>query len=323
VIRYLIALVLALGAVSQAQAQTAPDTNVLNICGGGPSGNYFWAAHQIAKFISPSLFGKVNVLTGGDRPGSLTNMRLGTEGKCQIWFAQSDVSSQFMIENPSAKDSIGVLAIVYTEYVQVLCPSASGWASLSDMAKAKGTRTMIVGNDGSGTAETWRIMRGIEPELYNTILRDPAPSDFASAHDVAKSTTTCMLWVSGLNSNDMVSTNDLSGRAKGGKPTLRLISVDDKRFLDIKGVDGKPLYTIKTIVPAPATGTNPALYDKLITNSGMFSSASIDVLTVPANMMIRLDYKEAIGRTKLTALLQAIDDAQPTIWAKVDPADSK
>jgi hypothetical protein len=44
------------------------------------------------------------------------------------------------------------------------------------------------------------------------------------------------------------------------------------------------------------------------------------VLTVPAELMIRTDYREAIGRAKSGRIIRAIVDAQPTIWNRVNPA---
>ena len=73
------------------------------------------------------------------------------------------------------------------------------------------------------------------------------------------------------------------------------------------------------MTPVAAHDGQPPLYDNLINNGGWFSSASINVLSVP-NLMIRNDYKLTIGRDNLARVLEAIDDAQPTIWARVNPA---
>lgn len=320
--RYLIAGALASSLlVSTANAQTPaqPDLKKIVICAGSESGNYYWAAKEIAKFLANSTY-TVEVLKTN---GSLMNLRDIADGKCQMGFSQSDVSSQFIIENPATKDALEIMAVVYTEYAHILCPTASGWKSLSDLSSAKGIRRMIVGEDGSGTAETWRIWRQAEPDKYDSIQRDPSPPDYASAHDVGKGSNTCMLWISGLNSNGMVSTNDFSSKVKSGQPPLlRLLTIDDSQLLDIKGPDGKPLYQTKTITPHGPGDNKPALYDHLINNGGMFSSASIDVLAVPANMMVSQAFKNSIGRDQFTKMLQAIDDAQASIWAKVDPGES-
>lgn len=302
-------------------AQTVPDTKSVRVCTGGKSGNYFWAGSEIAKRFSPDLFTSATLVNTN---GSLTNLRRLTSNdvteRCDIGFSQSDVMNQFQVEYPGTHEQIGLLKIAYTEYVHIVCPVASGWNTLSDIADAKGTRKMIVGPDGSGTAETWRIMRQADSKKYDAIQRDPSPADYSSAHTVADSKDTCMLWVSGLNSNDMKSANTLSLRNAAGKPALRLISINDTKMLTIKGQDGLPLYKINTISPIIPQNGKPGLYDNLIPN-GWFST-SVDLIGISAYIMIRNDYKVAMPRDRLARLLEAIDDAQPTIWARVNPAGS-
>jgi hypothetical protein len=306
------AMIVLLG-VSQARADDPPTKS--DICTGSGSGNYYWAAHQIIPFLPKQMFtGEVH-----KTDGTLDNINKLIDGTCGLAFGQSDVRSQFLVDTPALKDSIVVLAKVYTEITHVLCPAVSGWKSLTDMLKAKGEKHMIVGQPGSGTAETWRIWKQVDLAQYSSISLDPSPADFASAHDVAKSRNTCMLWISGLNSGDMVSTNDLSGKGKGGQPTLRLLDIDDRRLLEIKGIDGTPLYTEKTITPHGPEKGQPGLYDHLINNGGWMSSASITVMAIPAELLASSKYKAGLPRARLTKLLQAVDDAQTGIWQKVDP----
>jgi TRAP-type uncharacterized transport system substrate-binding protein len=235
-------------------------------------------------------------------------------------FSQADVVGQYIVENPASRDNLAIFKVIYDEYVHILCPVASGWVSLSDFAVAKGRRRLIVGAEGSGTAETWRIMRSVNDRQYSGIERDNQPVDITSASAVMDSKDTCMLWVSGLNSSDMIAANELSVRTSNGKPSLQLITIDDDAILQIKGPDGSPLYKKKVIEPHPAQMGRPPLYDHLINNAGWFSGASITVLTVPADLMIRTDYRDAIGRQKASRVLRAIVDAQPTIWNRVNPA---
>ena len=301
-------------------AQTAPpDTKSVRFCTGGKSGNYFWAGSEIAKRFGPDLFVSATLVNTN---GSLTNLRRLVSSddadRCDIGFSQSDVVSQFQIENPGTRDQIGLLKIAYTEYVHIVCPVASGWETLSDIASATGPRKMIVGPDGSGTAETWRVMRQADSNRYDAIQRDPSPADYSSAHTVADSKDTCMLWVSGLNSNDMKSANTLSLRNAAGKPALRIISVNDSKMLAIKGQDGLPLYKIISISPITPKNGKPGLYENLIP-SGWFST-KVDLIAIQAYIMIRTDYKAAMSRDRLARILAAIDDAQPTIWDRVNPS---
>lgn len=292
------------------------ESNVLRICTGSETGNYQWAAAQIISRIGQDVFQKVVLVP---TTGSLMNLRKLSADDCDMGFAQADVVGQYIIENPASHDNLSVFKVVYDEYVHILCPVRSGWTSLSDIADAKGQRRLIVGAEGSGTAETWRIMRSVDDKKYNGIERLNDPVDITSASTVMDSHDICMLWVSGLNSSDMIAANELSVRTQDGQPSLQLISIDDSAVTQIKGPDGMPLYKLRTIAPKPALDGVPALYDHLINNGGWFSSASVNVLTVPAELMIRNDYRDAIGRQRAGRLIRAIVDAQPTIWNRVNP----
>lgn len=304
--------------IAHAQTGNQPNANDLRICTGSETGNYHWSAQQIRGRLSSDLFQRIELVP---TTGSLMNLRKLSRNECDMGFAQADVVGQYIVENPASRDNLTAFKVVYDEYVHILCPMASGWSSLSDLAGAKGRRRVIVGAEGSGTAETWRIMRSVSDQKYGGIERDNQPVDITSASAVMDSKDTCMLWVSGLNSSDMIAANELSVRTSNGKPSLRLITIDDDGILRIKGPDGNPLYQRKVIVPHPAQMGRPALYDNLITNAGWFSSPSIEVLTVPADLMIRTDYRDTIGRQKATRILRAIVDAQPTIWNRVNPAN--
>lgn len=314
--RFLAAATLAAAIGLPTWAQAA-DSNVLRICTGSETGNYHWAAGQIASRIGGDVFQKVVLVP---TTGSLMNLRKLAANECDMGFSQSDVIGQYVIENPASHDTLSVFKVVYEEYVHILCPVASGWTSLSDLAAGKGQKRLIVGQEGSGTAETWRIMRSVNDQKYGGIERDNQPVDITSASTVMDSKDTCMLWVSGLNSSDMIAANELSVRTPNGKPALQLISIDDDAITKIKGPDGTPLYKVRAISPQPAQNGRPALYDHLINNGSWLSSASIDVLTIPADLLIRNDYRDAIGRQKTGRVVRAIVDAQPTIWNRVNPA---
>lgn len=313
--RLLMAAVASL-AVLSGTARAQSNSAVLRICTGSETGNYHWAAGQIASRIGDDVFQKIILVP---TTGSLMNLRKLSANECDMGFSQADVVGQYIIENPASHDSLNVFKVVYDEYVHILCPLRSGWTSLADIADAQGRRRLIVGAEGSGTAETWRIMRSVDDKKYGNIERLNEPVDITSASTVMDSRDTCMLWVSGLNSSDMIAANELSVRTPNGKPSLQLISIDDDTITEIKGPDGAPLYKSRTIEPKPALDGVPALYDHLINNGGWLSSASVDVLTVPAELMIRSDYRDAIGRQRTGRVIRAIVDAQPTIWNRVNP----
>ena len=112
-------------------------------------------------------------------------------------------------------------------------------------------------------------------------------------------------------------------QTKDGKPGLKLLDVDDERFLKITGIDGQPLYSKVTITPHGPSSGQPSLYDHLINNGGWFAGSSITVLGVDSLMMVRNAYKNALAtpenREKRARITSALLDALPTIWARTNP----
>jgi len=127
-----------------------------------------------------------------------------------------------------------------------------------------------------------------------------------------------MLWISGLNSTAMQNANARSLDPATGKPTLQLISVNDKRMTKLPGQDG-PRYTVKQIKPQRGTAGKPGFYDQLINNGGLFSGADIDVLAVPAELVMNKSFKAALSRDHYNQLSTAIDDASGGLRKEMSP----
>jgi len=318
------ALAIACLATPRVEAQQAPpgvDATRLRICAGGARGNYTFAANEIAQRVSKADFpGGVQVITTG---GSLDNLRRLEAGECDVGLAQSDVTSLFQAERAGSPDALVPFSKLYEEYVHVLCPIASGWEDVGDIGKAaqsgRGAR-MIVGPDGSGGAETWRAMRQADVKLYERVERLPNDVGRASLGMVRDSNNTCMLWVSGLNSGDMVAADVMSVTNPARRPTMRLMDVNASRIRDLKGPNGQPMYQMRTIERTPATANNPGLYGNLIYDG--WGADSVTVATVDAVLMMRAPYRTAL-RDKADGLMQAIGDASPSIWARVSPRQGR
>lgn len=311
------ALAALIGAPVAAQAQDSaapPDVHRLRFCTGSKSGNYHFAAETIAAHLGRAVFPQGGTFIASE--GSLSNLRKLAAGECDVAFTQADVLQQYVQEHPGTT-GFSPFKTLYTEYVQVLCPAASGWSSIQDLGKHHAT--LIVGPDGSGTAETWRSLRMVNDKLYGGISLNPDPPDIGSVLSLKDSKDTCMLWVSGLDSPDMHAANERSPDPQSGKPTLQLISVDDRKMTKIAGPNGQPLYTVKTISPVKAKPGKPGFYDHLINNGGLLSSAGVDVLTVPAVLVIRDDYRRALPRDVSNRLALAIEDSMPALRKRVNP----
>lgn len=301
-------------------APAAPNPKVLRLCTGSTSGNYQKAGIEISKRIAPQ-FDEIKLINTG---GSLDNLRRLAAGTCDMAFAQSDVADLYQLENAAARNIIYPFKTVYSEYAQILCPAKTGWTTLADLAKARKAGTaveMIVGPDGSGTAETWRNWRLADPDSLGKIATIPDAVDTEAASKVKDSASTCMFWVSGINSADMQNANQISGRTRDKKPGLRLISITDKAIKDIRDARGGPAYTFEAISAKPAAKDKAAVYNNLIPDrSSWYQSAdtSVDVATVNAVLYTTNAYRDLI-KDKTGRLALQIDEASQTIWNQMNP----
>jgi TRAP-type uncharacterized transport system substrate-binding protein len=312
-----------LGFSGAASAQQAPTANPdrLRICAGSEAGNYTFAAREIAQRLgtgNSSAFrqGVEVIFTNG----SLDNLRRLQNGECDVGFSQSDVASRFLAENAAAMNSIRQFTSLYREFVHLLCPVSSGWSRIVDIGRAARDgrpARIIVGPEGSGTAESWRAMRQADAALYDRVERIPESVGRVALATVRDSRDTCMLWISGQNSPDMQAANAMSINNPQRAVRMRLIDFDDRDIRNLRGPNGQPLFEVAQINRVAASGDNPGRYSNLI-ERGTLGGGSVNVLAVNALLMIRDDYRRAIG-TRGDRLIQAIEDAAPTINARVNP----
>lgn len=320
----MLAALVTLAAANPALAETPAvcPPGEMCVCTGSPTGNYQVAGEAIAKHLGADNPVKVHFVNTN---GSLDNLNMVARGQCSAGITQSDVFDLWRTEAPDA-NKVEVLADLYTEYFHILCPTSAGISNLSDLASKHAT--LIIGPPGSGTAETWRSARSVDEKKYGNANVDVSsdPIDAGSIQAVkasrGKAHPVCMEWISGLNSTAMQNANDRSWDPATGKPVLTLISVDDKRIAALPGRDG-PRYTIRTIYPAAPDKDKktPGFYNNLINNGGVFSSSSVDVLSVPAQFIINKDFKAAMPRKSFGVLTTAIDDASGGLRKVMSPGE--
>ena len=292
--------------------------NEMCFCTGSPTGNYQKAAEAIAKQLSQGLRSHTRFVNTN---GSLDNLNNVAGGQCSVGITQSDVYDLWRTEASNA-NSVVPLQDLYIEYVHILCPTSARIDDLDDLAAKQAT--LIIGPSGSGTAETWRSLRQVDEKKYGNANIDVSsdPSDAGSVQAVkassGKAHPVCMLWISGLNSTAMQNANDRSLDPATGKPVLQLISVNDKRMTKLPGREG-PRYSVREIKPQRGADGRPGFYDHLINNGGLFSGAGIDVLAVPAQLVMNRDFKAALSREHYNQLATAIDDASGGLRKEMSP----
>lgn len=299
---FVAAVLAVLGTVSVAEAADKPN---LTLCTGGKSGNYFFAGEQIGNRVNNAFNVKIETTAG-----SLDNLRRLSQKECDMAFVQSDVYDLYQMENPTSVNTLQSVKAVYDEYVHVLCPVKANIGRITEVGKKN--MKMYVGADGGGTAETWRALRRADEKLYGKLER-LTDAGVVAANAVKDSADSCMVWVSGLNSGDMQAANIMSANTRDRKPALTLISVDDRDFKDIKNSRGQPMYRFETIERKAPRGDKPGLYNNIM------QSSNVTVPVVSALLVTRKDYYKEIT-AQMPRLILAIEDASPTIWNKVNPA---
>lgn len=281
----------------------------LRFCAGTRTGNYTFAAERIAERARSDALEMQVVTTNG----AADNLRRLRAGECDLGLSQSDVFDLSGAEEPESVLGIVPFKRVYTEYVHVLCPIASGLTGTAQFGP--GTR-LITGAEGSGTSETWRAFRAAVPRL-DGVQRIPDPVNLVAVSRVKDSRDTCMLWVSGLNSSDIQGANAMSANTPDRRRTMRLISVNEGALRAARGSDGRPMYRFEPI--RARFGSYDSLIDPArAPESRAVRPGSVTVPVVDAVLFARSEALDALpGRG--SELVQAVEEAGPAIWARVSP----
>ncbi|MBD0271509.1 MAG: hypothetical protein ICV73_06225 [Acetobacteraceae bacterium] len=297
-----------------AAGQTAPQPAAagprpLRFCAGILTGNYTFAAERIAERARSGALDMEVVAT----PGAADNLRRLSANECDVALSQSDLFDLRSVEVPEAVRGIVPFKRVYTEYVHVLCPIASGLTGTSQFGP--NTR-LITGTEGSGASETWRAFRAAVPRL-NGVQRIPDPVNLVAVNRVKESRDTCMLWVSGLNSSDMQGANAMSANTPDRRRTMRLVGVNEPVLRGARGSDGRPMYRFEPIRARFGS------YDNLIDpvrdpESRALRPGAVMVPVVDAVIFAREDVLAALP-DKGSGLVRAVEEAGPGIWARVSP----
>ncbi len=297
------------GAPARSEPSPGAASGRLRFCAGLKTGNYTFAAERIAEKARPIGLDLEVVPT----PGAADNLRRLRAGECDLALSQSDIFELRGAEDPASVRGVVPFARAYSEYVHILCPVASGWTSVAQFGR--GTR-LITGAEGSGSSETWRAFRAIVPRA-DEVQRIPERIDLVAFNRVKNSRDTCLLWVSGLNSADMQRANAMSVNTPDRRRAMRLVGVNEPVLRKVRGGDGRPMYRFEPIRAAFGS------YDNLIDpvrdpETGAARPGAVVVPVVDAVIYARAEVLAALA-DRGPELVQAVEDAGPTIWARVSP----
>lgn len=203
----------------------------LRLCTGRADGNYYYVGNEIA-----AAAGAINV-TVVQTEGSFENLeKLGKD--CDAALVQRD-SYLVYADEKGLKGELPWQRVwaPYDEYAQLLCSTKSKVMSLADLSG--GSKTLFIGDDGSGSLLTWHSWISEIPGYAK--VRTVTEGGNVALSKILTGQGDCLLYVSGLGSKfmrDAVSTYGAS---------LMLARIDEPALHDRKDPAGEPLYRFDTI----------------------------------------------------------------------------
>src|SRR3954452_22650225 len=286
------AMLAALPSLALAQASK------VRLCTGLHDGNYEFSGIQIAQQAKGSL--AVEIV---NTQGSLDNLARLDKGECDAAIVQSDAYGVYLKQNSRSALNLEKGRVLYQEYLHFICNPQAGISKITQLTK---NQTILVGPLGGGTSTTWESFKLADPKRYESIPTLPIGGLRAVNMVQEGSEAACMLFVTGLRSNQINEANQVALSSKG---RLQLIATDDRDLLKVKDPKGRLIYS-KATIPG---GTYPG---GLQPSSIMGSS--VDTVAVDAVFVASTKFIDANEQTYNT-LLRAVNNAVPAIKNKVEP----
>lgn len=294
-----------LAAALPAFAQSAPTARPdMRFCGGSERGNYY-------RIVGPSLQTQMgdqfNISlkpTNGtpDILDGLANPNRTDAAACDVGAAQLDG----LLE---VRDMARVQFItrLYDEYAHLICTRQSGITRVSQLKNSQ--HIIAIGARTSGSAVMWRSLVRAAPE-YGTVRTRPMTSSEAVGAMLERGEVSCLLMVSGLNSEDVTAVG------QRGNGQMRLVDFDDRAFSRRMVTIGNRQESLYRQAQIPG-GAYPQL-----NGSGWVSSGAIDTIAVSAVLVASMDWvratRQAMGETRFArGFYEGIDFAKPDIAAAV------
>lgn len=289
---------------SNSSAQTVPANSLVtvNICTAKSTGNYHFVGQQI-KAQAKNILNVVLIETAG----SMENLKRLDDGSCDAAIVQSDAWGVYKTANPASQMNLEVASPLYPEVVHFICNADLG---LTKITKLTPDMTVMVGENGSGTSVTWDSFVMADKSTYGSVKRRPIDGTRAvNAVKLGGSDASCMMYVAGLKSGEMMKANAIAAQS-GGK--LVLVPTDDKDLLKLKtpGKNGVPVY-VRAEIPHNT-------YKGGLQNS--WRDNSVNTVAVQALFVVNTKFIDANAKP-YNALLDAMNNAMPDINARVKPAN--
>lgn len=173
-----------------ALAEQAP----VNLCTGGPEGNYYATGRDIAAWASPK-FVKVSVV---QTEGSMDNMQRLARSECGAAIVQSDAYLVYQTRHKSRPVEVTRNRFLYAEFAHLVCRRDANVASTADLLANPGRHKILVGPAESGSAVTWHAFTILDRRFGKMPAENVGGE--AALGRVRDGQAQCMFFVAGLGS---------------------------------------------------------------------------------------------------------------------------
>lgn len=258
----------------------------IRLCTGAASGVYYDAGQTIKQMAGTQV--PVEVI---ETTGTIDNMNMTLDGQCDAMIGQPDGPVFLARQSPAAVKKLRQVAGLHREYLHVLCNRESGVKDLYDL-KGK----LAIGEPNSGAWLIWQNLVKVDERLGEVPVSNE--SGIMALSSVSAGTdTVCMLVPAGLGNGTLKEADATFA------DTLQLVGANSRKYDDVLGIDGKPIYAYQDI---PGK-TYPNI------QSGWFSSA---VSTISWNAGVYINSERFTDAKQLQAFVTAVNRAAIGIKAE-------
>lgn len=258
----------------------------IRLCTGAASGVYYDAGQTIKQMAGSQI--PVEVV---ETTGTIDNMDKTLAGECDAMIGQPDGPVFLARQSPAAVKKLRQVAGLHREYLHVLCNRESGVKDLYDL-KGK----LAIGEPNSGAWLIWQNLVKVDERLGEVPVSNESGIMALSAVS-AGNDTVCMLVPAGLGNGTLKEADATFA------DTLQLVGANSRKYDDVLGIDGKPIYTYQDI---PGK-TYPNI------QSGWFSSA---VSTISWNAAVYINSERFADAKQLQTFVTAVNRAAIGIKAE-------
>lgn len=259
----------------------------LNLCTGGPEGNYFAVGNEMAAHANP----KYLHITVVETQGSMDNLQRLARRECGAAIVQSDAFLVFEARNPNNPIEITRNRFLYAEYAHLVCRRDARIASIDELVGNPQRHKVLVGTAQSGSALTWQAFTRLDDRFGQLPVGNVGGLE--ALGQVLGREAQCMFFVAGLGSELGDTVN------KRGKD-LRLVPITED-VLRTAEFGSVTLYESRNIPKG--------YYENLESGD---QSSGVETLTVGATLIIDRQWSDRYPNGP-SALLGAVTGATPAI----------